>query len=415
MSRSENNLHAVLKDCADAIRAKKQSSSLIVPRDFADEIAAINNIPGGKLVSFKDSDNITTIGTIGIKTGAINFIQFGAMKTGYSFVGWNTQPNASISNIVTPYTPTNDIILYPAFIAGKTMQLQGLGSSNYSDVSFNVEAEWPTSFEIIEDSYGNSFLRIPTIYRRVDEVVDNQITKVTYATAESTGFEPLPAFVKNDSTIRSYILIGVYQFTSTSQASSVSGTRATLSIGVARSLAKALGSGYQIMDWKMMQVWQVLCLARAKTINYNSGSGYASEMGMQHYNVGGWWIDGVCHNSQNCYIAYNPSKYTDNATDATDGYSKLSYSLPTNSGYEVQKLGYDANHPFANFPSAVVSNSSWNTYYCDGYYYSAISGPVVWSPGNADADCGLFFFGAYRGWSGAFGARLCWVDPDAEE
>lgn len=41
MARSANNLKAVLEDTAAAIRAKKGSNALIVPRDFSDEIASI--------------------------------------------------------------------------------------------------------------------------------------------------------------------------------------------------------------------------------------------------------------------------------------------------------------------------------------------------------------------------------------
>lgn len=43
MARSANNLNAVLQDTADAIKAKKGSSSKICPRDFADEIAGITS------------------------------------------------------------------------------------------------------------------------------------------------------------------------------------------------------------------------------------------------------------------------------------------------------------------------------------------------------------------------------------
>ena len=41
MARSENNLNAVLKDTADAIRGKTGSSALIIPRDFGDSISSI--------------------------------------------------------------------------------------------------------------------------------------------------------------------------------------------------------------------------------------------------------------------------------------------------------------------------------------------------------------------------------------
>lgn len=47
MARSNNNLNAVLKDTADAIRVKKGTSEPIIPRDFADEIESIQTGGGG--------------------------------------------------------------------------------------------------------------------------------------------------------------------------------------------------------------------------------------------------------------------------------------------------------------------------------------------------------------------------------
>ena len=47
MARSNNNLNAVLKDTANAIRGKKGTSEPIIPRDFADEIESIQTGGGG--------------------------------------------------------------------------------------------------------------------------------------------------------------------------------------------------------------------------------------------------------------------------------------------------------------------------------------------------------------------------------
>ena len=41
MARSENNLNAVFQDTANAIRSKTGKNGLIIPRDFADEVASI--------------------------------------------------------------------------------------------------------------------------------------------------------------------------------------------------------------------------------------------------------------------------------------------------------------------------------------------------------------------------------------
>ena len=60
MARSNNNLNAVLKDTADAIRAKKNTSEPIVPRDFADEIDSIQSGGGDDYVNLL-ADNLQDV------------------------------------------------------------------------------------------------------------------------------------------------------------------------------------------------------------------------------------------------------------------------------------------------------------------------------------------------------------------
>ena len=60
MARSENNLQAVFRDTANAMRAKKESSNSISPRDFADEISSIPTgiEPTGTKYINSNGDNI---------------------------------------------------------------------------------------------------------------------------------------------------------------------------------------------------------------------------------------------------------------------------------------------------------------------------------------------------------------------
>jgi len=70
MARSNDNLYAVLKDTADAIRTKTGSSDPIVPRDFADAVLGIpatvtNNLASlidKTVTEYIDTDNLSYIG-----------------------------------------------------------------------------------------------------------------------------------------------------------------------------------------------------------------------------------------------------------------------------------------------------------------------------------------------------------------
>ena len=77
MARSNNNLNAVLKDTADAIRVKKGTSEPIVPRDFADEIEAIET-GGGDDGAFDiltgNKGDIVIPNDVGIKGEMIDFV-----------------------------------------------------------------------------------------------------------------------------------------------------------------------------------------------------------------------------------------------------------------------------------------------------------------------------------------------------
>ena len=72
MAKSKNNVKAVLKDTADAIRAKKDSEELIEPRDFADEIASIETgiTPEGTLeINENGEHDVTYYAAVDVNLG----------------------------------------------------------------------------------------------------------------------------------------------------------------------------------------------------------------------------------------------------------------------------------------------------------------------------------------------------------
>ena len=146
-----------------------------------------------------------------------------------------------------------------------------------------------------------------------------------------------------------------------------------------------------------------------KTVDTNSGSGITTDALGLYWGNDRQWIDGFCHIDSSWVYSNSPSKYIDSPTALSEGYASISgYTAPTTNDAEIKKLGYDSAQPFFNYPSEVISNSSFNTYYCDGYYYSSGNHPVGAAVGGTFAASGAFFCRGYDGWSGASGVRLCY-------
>ena len=181
----------------------------------------------------------------------------------------------------------------------------------------------------------------------------------------------------------------------------------SLNIANARTYATSRGAGYQLFDWMMWKLWQDLIIIFKETVDTNSGTAWTyDEMGI-YWTTSQGLMDGACHNSGAITVSYKPSKFANGATASTDGYKAISYSLASSNG-EIEKLGYDENNPFVNLPSSVVTNSSWNTYYCDGCYSSSGSRPIYTYVGDGVKPRGAFYCLASAGWTTAYAARLCY-------
>ncbi len=365
-------------------------------------------IEGGYNVSYSVNGEITKV--ISITPGdKIEVNPFKPNLIGYAFSGWSETDGGEA--ITYPYTPTGDTTLYAILAQGYQATVSNLGSSSPSSVSFQIDSGFPLTFEEVTYN-GDVFIKIPTMYKKVLSVSSNQITSFSIATAQrDSSYKPYPCFLDESGNLLPYVLMGKYMNNSSTIVQSVQNTSPVfLAIGSAREMVRTRGIGYQLYDWMFQRLWQDLIIIKMQTINTNNGSGLQTDGFGVYWGTSAIWIDGLCHNSGVLAVSYKPSKYVNSATASTDGYTGISYNLTTTTSSDqcISKLGYDPNNPFVNYPSSTVTNSSYNTYYCDYYYYNSGSRPVGSSVGSADASFGAFVFNGGNSWTSASGVRLCW-------
>ena len=288
--------------------------------------------------------------------------------------------------------------------------VSNLGAEDPTKVVFSKASTFPTEGQAWEEvtKDGNVFAKFTPWYKKAIYEDGKLVGFEISDTKENDDFHVYDCFFDEDGNTLPYILIGRYCSSSTETINSVNVARATATIGAWRTLAAALGDGYQIMDAAMQIFWRDLALAISQNVNFNDGTGVASYLGLARMTDGGWWIDGLTHVNDTYLYCSKPSKYVDQPTASSDGYEALSYKMPTSNGACISALGYDEDHPTVNFPSAGVTNASYNTYYCDGVYYASGNRPCGVAVGYANAYNGLFRLDGGHDWSAATGARLCW-------
>ena len=293
-----------------------------------------------------------------------------------------------------------------------TATVAGLGSENPADVTFTKSPFFtPEDLGIEEVTMGgDTFIKIPTMYRKVNTVESNQITSFTIANAKiDNDYKVYPVFLAEDgTTVLPYVLIGKYWNTNSSSMVSTTetSTTATMEIGTARTNARNRGTGYQQYDWMFWKLWQDLEIIFAETVNINSGSGVEYDHLGIYWTDKSFWIDGICFAESVIAVSNKPTLYTDSATVRTTGYYGTYHETPSSNG-EIQSLLYDASYPFVNVPSAVVTNNMYDTYYCDSYSFTSESKPIRSNVGNTNKVSGSYFFGNST-WSSSLSARLCY-------
>jgi len=287
-----------------------------------------------------------------------------------------------------------------------TATVTNLGAQNPSDVTFEKSADFPTSWETVAKD-GVNFVKIPKIYRKINNVVSNQITSWTISNHKlDDQYLIYPCFLDEEGNELDYVLL----------AKSISYFNTTLPD--ARTQAQALGTGYQLMDWMIKRLWEDLIILLYESVNASEST---DKLGLQ-WN-GKQWIDGVYVNKLTTYISYKPSKYVTYVTSATENYETLGYELYSSQSYYtdvISKLGYDENNPFVNLPSNVTYNNIHSTYYCS--FWGSSTGTangaieVSFNPSYTWATkyrTGVGIFAALTGTtlaltSSNYGSRLCY-------
>lgn len=281
-----------------------------------------------------------------------------------------------------------------------------LGSENPTSVTFTHEGTMPTFEEITFNS--DIFIKIPTMYRKVNTVVDNQITSYTISNNKTDDeYKPYPCFLKEDGiTIMPYILIGKYFSSSSTTCNSIQ-TYATSNYSEnGRANAVAKGEGYQLYDWMMHKLWQDLITCKMNNININSGTGIDIDSLGLYWSSYEAYIDGISHFPAFVAFSYKPTAYIDNPRWNSPNYNSDIYAISQNSGV-IKNLGYNSDHPFVNYPTS-VEKSSENIYYCDVYTSSTDTSPIISTIGGKSKNYGAFFVNAASGWRVNHYIRLCY-------
>lgn len=399
-----------LKD-KNGVETTYTKSGIKIPNaDGTGYVTFSEGLSGAYTVSFSVDGEIVNV--VSVKQGgSFTANPFHPIKANYNFIGWSETSGGT--PITYPYTPNSDKTLYAIFENGYKSVNSGYGSSNPTSVQYVKDASFPTSFEtVVKD--GDTFIKIPTMYRKINSTASGQITGFTLSTGKiDNTYEPYPCFLKEDGSLMPYILIGKYMSNSDTTCVSVgtpgqSSGRKAQTIGNGRQKARNRGTGYLIMDWQIQKLWQDLICTIMSTININTDSGTLTDaIGLEWENSGGW-IDGIASLEYGNYwtFSYKPSKYVDSPSATTDGYKQVNYSRPTLNGL-ITALGYDQNEPFVNYPKT-VSGNLYTTYYCDAYYYVSGNHPVNSNVGSTDPKGGAFRCDVDFDWSRTYGVRLCY-------
>ena len=319
---------------------------------------------------------------------------------------------------VSSNIPAGVIVSFNATFGIKTLPIYGVTFSNATagtrtddaeDLTYTVNASTITSdFDTadiyrniteVTDSYGNIFVKIPKFYIKKTKSAGNVWTyQISKGMHDASYY--LPECFKNQGTSETldYVLIGKYNASlNATKLESKSGKTPLVSqtISTFRTYATNNGASYQLLDIHTIDMLQVLFYVEFATLNSqaimagftagssalttgttnsvittsgsptsNSSGAYAMKYrGIENLYGNIWeYIDGINIQNYQAYIAKNPTNY---ASDVFTGeYVSVGYVNSNTTNYFLE-MGYDSNHPYANFP--INAGSYENSIYKDRY------------------------------------------------
>ncbi len=334
----------------------------------------------------------------------------------------NSVPTPRISNILGVtgiLTASNGNLTRTHKSVGTTVQRVTVG--DYTMVKTTLDNTFP--FSKIQDAHylADASVKLPLIYKAFD---GDSLMISDFK--ENDDFQPHPLFVMPDGSIAPYVFLNKYNFSddgATLTSKSGVEARVNISLNQARTIARAKGMGYQMMDWKAIDYLQTLFRIKYATINSQSifrgrvdtttkgltgatdhipGSDGINNITNQFKFLGiediygniHELIDGVLFTASKTYIAYNPADYHSNAPD--DKYIEFG-PWPQTEGY-VTKLHFNALHKGFEFPETLGGSSS--TWYADYFWVNTegVKTPIFGGSWVDASDAGLWRW--YSGWNG---------------
>lgn len=256
---------------------------------------------------------------------------------------------------------------------------------------FNNEFPW-SECQIVEDEAGK-FIKFPEMWFRVGVNSSYQITDIAVSPTYGLGDN----WYKVDPFM--YACYGASYENDKLWSLSGKTRQASVTKSQFRTYAKNIGEDYHLLDLYHYTVlvflfWIEFATTDSRSImtgrysysgtnggqskintgytdNLNTPSGYELSYRQMRYHYIEDFVGNIMEFVEGCYLyGYGSKNYVtsnpEHFSESTTNMQQLCYSNP-NSSYSyptISSIGWDANHPFMVLPITHISNSSYNTYFC---------------------------------------------------